>query len=243
MSTDKPDIKPAHVAFIMDGNGRWATKRHMPRTYGHSAGVSALKKVISRLRELNIGYATFYAFSTENWNRPKEEVDQLMKIFDEQFDELTKYEKENVSLRFIGDRSRLSESLQRKMSDAEQRSSGKDHDGLTVTIAINYGSRDEIEKKKKKLFELKSDGMICDEDVSPDLIDSCLDTSGMPAVDLLIRTGGELRLSNFLLWQCAYAELYFCDTLWPDFGAKELDKALLSFAKRDRRFGKVKNKG
>ena len=229
---------PKHVAFIMDGNGRWAKKRFMPRTYGHRKGVKALKRTIKTLNELGVEYATFYAFSTENWNRPADEVTELMKIFDEQLDGLVQYENENIRLRFIGDRDGLPQTLSDKMKHYEELSENRT--GLTVIIAINYGGHDELCRAAKKMLLSAKDGFISESDITPELYKSFLDTGDMPNVDLMIRTGGEIRISNFLLWQIAYAELYFCDTLWPDFGKSELIKAVTEYSRRDRRFGRIK---
>ena len=229
---------PKHVAFIMDGNGRWAKKRFMPRTYGHRKGVKALKRTIRALDELGVEYATFYAFSTENWKRPADEVTELMKIFDEQLDGLVQYENENIRLRFIGDRDGLPQTLRDKMKHYEELSENRT--GLTVTIAINYGGHDELCRAAKKMLLSAKDGFISESDITPELYKSFLDTGDMPNVDLMIRTGGEIRISNFLLWQIAYAELYFCDTLWPDFGKSELIKAVTEYSRRDRRFGRIK---
>ncbi len=227
---------PKHIAFIMDGNGRWATKRGLSRNAGHKEGTKILKKLIDDLSELGVEYATFYAFSTENWNRPKEEVDGLMSLFNSYLDELENHKTDNdFRLRFIGDLSRLDKSLQEKMIRYEEGS--KDRNGLCVTLAINYGGRDEITNTAKKISRLTEDGFITPDRVNEELIDSLLYTNGIPPVDLLIRTAGEKRLSNFLLWQSAYAELYFCDTLWPDFGKKELIGAITDYTGRTRKFG------
>lgn len=211
---------PKHIAFIMDGNGRWASKRLLPRNMGHKEGAKTLRTVIDVLKDIGVEYATFYAFSTENWSRPEEEVEGLMKLFDEQLDSLKEYEKENVRLRFIGDRSRLSKSLQSKMAECEKAS--KDKTGLTVAIAVNYGGCDEILRAIKKISSLSKEGYVTENDITEDFLASFLDTKGIPNVDLLVRTGGEQRISNFLIWQIAYAELYFCDTLWPDFKSQTL---------------------
>ncbi|MCD7822906.1 MAG: di-trans,poly-cis-decaprenylcistransferase [Oscillospiraceae bacterium] len=228
---------PVHVAFIMDGNGRWAKKRLMPRNYGHREGAKALKTVIRACKDLGIRYATFYAFSTENWSRPNDEVKGLMDLFDEQLDTLKQYTDENARLIFIGDRTRLSENLQKKMADNEEGS--KNNTGLTVIIAVNYGGHDEITRAVRKISALAKEGYISEDNITPELVNSFLDTKDIPPVDLLIRTGGEERISNFLIWQCAYAEFYFSDTLWPDFGKSELTKALEDYTSRDRRFGGV----
>ena len=229
---------PKHIAFIMDGNGRWAKKRFITRTYGHREGVKALKRTIRALDELGVEYATFYAFSTENWNRPADEVTELIKIFDEQLDGLVQYENENIRLRFIGDRGGLPQTLRDKMKHYEELSEKRT--GLTVIIAINYGGHDELCRAAKKMLLSAKDGFISESDITPELYKSFLDTGDMPNVDLMIRTGGEIRISNFLLWQIAYAELYFCDTLWPDFGKSELIKAVTEYSRRDRRFGRIK---
>jgi len=240
LANDNTNLKiPTHVAFIMDGNGRWAKKRLMPRNYGHREGAKALKTVIRACNDFGIKYATFYAFSTENWSRPDDEVKGLMDLFDEQLDTLKQYTDENVRLIFIGDRTKLSESLQKKMAENEEGS--KDNTGLTVLIAVNYGGHDEITRAVKKISTLSKEGYITEEQITPELVNSFLDTGNIPPVDLLIRTGGEERISNFLIWQCAYAEFYFCDTLWPDFGKNELIEALKNYTSRDRRFGGVMN--
>lgn len=229
---------PEHIAFIMDGNGRWAKKRGLTRTYGHREGAKTLKKLIKSLEELGIKYATFYAFSTENWKRPEEEVSSLMRLFEENLDDLINYKSENVRLRFIGGRSRLSETLLKKMADAEEQS--RDRTGLTVTLAIDYGGRDEIVKACSSAAELCRDGLLKPEDITEELFGNLLYTKDIPDVDLMVRTGGEFRISNFLLWQISYAELYFTDTLWCDFDKKELEKAIADFSSRDRRYGDVK---
>ncbi len=233
------DLKiPRHVAIIMDGNGRWAKKRMMPRTYGHREGVKSLQTVIRSLERHGVEYATFYAFSTENWSRPDDEVSELMRIFNEQLDNLTKYASDNIRLRFIGDRTKFSDDLQKKMAYYEQQSAEKT--GMTVIIAINYGGYDEICRAIAKICELAKEGYVSPKDITPGFFQSFLDTADMPNVDLLIRTGGEMRLSNFLLWQASYAELYFCDTLWPDFNEKSVMAAIKEYSSRDRRFGGVK---
>lgn len=221
----------------MDGNGRWAQKRGLKRTEGHKKGSETLKALISDINDLGIKYATFYAFSTENWKRPEEEVSTLMSLFEEYIDELMKSadKAKNSRIRFIGDRTRLSESLQAKMTECEKASEG--NTGLCVSIAVNYGGKDELTHVSSEISRLTSDGYITSKDVTQDLIDSLLYTRNIPDVDLLVRTGGEKRLSNFLIWQSAYAELYFCDTLWPDFKKKHLMLAIDEFSNRNRRFG------
>ncbi len=230
-------IIPRHIAFIMDGNGRWAQKRGLKRTEGHKKGSQTLKALISDINDLGIEYATFYAFSTENWKRPEEEVSTLMSLFEEYIDELMNSADkiQNSRIRFIGDRARLSESLQEKMAECEKAS--ENNNGLCVLIAVNYGGKDELTHAASEISRLTSEGYVSSNDVTQGLIDSLLYTRDIPDVDLLIRTGGEMRLSNFLIWQSAYAELYFCDTLWPDFKKKHLMLAIDEFSNRNRRFG------
>lgn len=236
--TEAGRIIPAHVAFIMDGNGRWAKKRGLPRTAGHREGAKVLRRLIRDLDGIGVRYATFYAFSTENWKRSDEEVSALMRLLEENLDDLINYENENIRLRFIGGRERLSKTLQDKMAEGESRS--KDRSGMTVTIAINYGGRDDIVRAAKKSAELIGSGFLKPEELSEDVFESLLQTEDIPPVDLMIRTGGELRISNFLIWQISYAELYFTDTLWCDFSKKDLEKAIDEFSHRNRRFGDAK---
>ena len=231
-------IIPRHIAFIMDGNGRWAQKRGLKRTAGHREGSQTLKKLIKELDALGVEYATFYAFSTENWKRPEEEVGELMRLFRQYLDELESNSDNNFRICFIGDRTRLDDSLQEKMARYEKASS--DRNGLCVCIAINYGGRDEITNTAKRICELSRDGFLDSEKITPEFFNSMLYTANIPPVDLLVRTGGEQRLSNFLLWQSAYAELYFCDILWPDFNKVSLLKAIKEFSGRNRRFGGLK---
>ena len=227
----KNDCGIRHIAFIMDGNGRWAQKRGMPREYGHKFGAEALKRVIRRCGEYGIQAATFYAFSTENWKRPKQEVDALMELLDKYLDELAKeVSKNNIKYRFIGDMSPLSEKIKNKIYHIENISSEKKY---IVNVALNYGAKSELVHACNKLIS-EGKKTITEEDMEGSLY-----TCGSPSLDLLIRTGGEMRLSNFLLWQAAYAELYFTDVLWPDMDASEVDKAVEAFTKRKRRFGGV----
>ena len=226
---------PRHVAFIMDGNGRWAKKRGLPRTAGHREGAKVLRRLIRDLSDIGIEYATFYAFSTENWKRSDEEVSALMKLLEENLDDLVNYENENIRLRFIGGRERLSPLLCEKMQKGEDKS--RDRTGMTVTIAINYGGRDDIVRAVKRSAELISEGYLKPDDLTEDLFTSMLQTEDIPPVDLMIRTGGEIRISNFLIWQISYAELYFTDTLWCDFGKKDLEKAIDEYMTRNRRYG------
>lgn len=229
---------PRHVAIIMDGNGRWAKQHKIKIALGHRQGVEALRSIIRESSDLGIEALSLYAFSTENWKRSEEEVSALMKLLEENLDDLVNYENENIRLRFIGGRERLSQVLRDKMEEAERRS--RDKTGLTVTLAINYGGRDDIVRAAKKASELIRDGFMKPDDLTEETFESLLQTEDIPPVDLMVRTGGELRLSNFLTWQTTYAELYFCDTLWCDFGRKDLEKAVGEFSKRNRRFGDAK---
>lgn len=231
------DVLPRHIAVIMDGNGRWAKKRHLPRTAGHSVGAKTFKSICLYANEIGVEYMTFYAFSTENWRRPKEEVDALMKLFTEYLSDSVNFKDKNIRLKFIGDRSVLSGELQKLMSDAEENS--KDCTGLTVNLAINYGGRDEIVHAAREIAKQVKNGGLSPEDITADTVENNLYTAGNPPVDLVIRPGGEYRVSNFLIWQLAYSELWFSNVLWPNFKPKHLDEAIESFARRNRRFGGV----
>ncbi|MBP1536993.1 MAG: isoprenyl transferase [Ruminococcus sp.] len=228
---------PVHVGVIMDGNGRWAKKRGLPRKVGHRQGAQNFRAITRHAKEVGVKYITFYAFSTENWKRPKDEVDALMNLFEKYLDELDDFLKEHVRIRFIGDRSKLSESLQQKMLDSERKS--KDYDIMTLLLAINYGGRDEICHSCKTLAQQVKEGKLEPEDITMDMIEQNLYTGDVPPVDLVIRPSGEQRLSNFMIWQCAYAEFYYSDILWPDFNNDEFDKAILAYSERNRRFGGV----
>ena len=231
------DVLPRHIAVIMDGNGRWAKKRHLPRTAGHSVGAKTFKSICLYANEIGIEYMTFYAFSTENWRRPKEEVDALMKLCAEYLSDSVNFKDKNIRLKFIGDRTVLSDELQQLMKNAEENS--KDCTGLTVNLAINYGGRDEIVHAVKKIAADVKDGKLAPEDITVDTVEQNLYTAGDPPVDLLIRPGGEYRISNFLIWQITYSEYWFSNVLWPDFKPKHLNEAIESFAGRNRRFGSV----
>jgi len=225
---------PAHVAVIMDGNGRWAKARGLPRFAGHQAGTENLRRVIRACVEFGIKYLTIYAFSTENWDRPKEEVDGLMDILENVIDrELGELNKEGVQLRHIGHLEGLSEALQTKVRHAIELT--RNNQTLILTLAFNYGGRDEIVCAIRSMIE---DGVKADE-VTPELVNRYLFTAGLPDPDLIIRTSGELRFSNFLIWQGVYSEWYITPTLWPDFDREELKKAILDYSQRDRRFGKA----
>ena len=232
---------PQHVAIILDGNGRWAKSKGMPRNYGHTVGAKNVETVCRAADELGIKYLTLYAFSTENWNRPQSEVEALMKLLESYLKNCIKTaEKNHMRVRIIGDISRLDEKFQNSIRKLEEASAS--NPGLNLTIAINYGSRDEIVRAVKKLSKDVLDGKVSVEDVNEAEITKRLDTWDIPDPDLLIRTSGEQRLSNYLLWQLAYSEFYFTDVPWPDFHKKELELAIEAYNKRDRRFGGVKEK-
>ena len=228
---------PVHVGVIMDGNGRWAKKRGLPRKFGHREGAKTFRKIVRHAKAIGIKYITFYAFSTENWKRPEDEVQSIMKLFEKYVDELDDFLKEHVRIRFIGDRSKLSDTLKAKMARSEELS--KDYDLMTLILAINYGGRDEITNAVKLIAEDVKAGKIDPSEINDDLIQSRLYTLDIPDVDLIIRPSGEQRLSNFLIWQSAYAEYYFTDILWPDFSKKDLEKAVEVYRDRHRRFGGV----
>lgn len=235
---EKPEIDytrlPVHIGVIMDGNGRWAKKRGLPRSAGHKAGAEALKKVVTACNKIGIKYITVYAFSTENWSRPKSEVDFLMALLlDYLKDAKNTLAGENVVIRAIGSRKELSEEIQSEIIKTEEFT--KDNTGIIMNIAVNYGSREEITTAVKSII---ADG-IKEEDITPDTISDRLYTKGQPAPDLLVRTSGEIRLSNFMLWQLAYSEMYFTDTLWPDFTPEDMEKAIIEFQRRNRRYGGV----
>lgn len=228
---------PVHVGVIMDGNGRWAKKRGLPRKFGHREGAKTFRTITRHAKAIGIKYITFYAFSTENWKRPKDEVDAIMELFEKYLDEVHDFIDENIRVRFIGDRSMLSETLQRKMADVEEES--KDFDSMTLLLAINYGGRDELVHTMRSIAQEVKDGTLEPGDVTEELVQSRLYTSDVPDVDLIIRPSGEQRLSNFLIWQAAYAEYYFTNILWPDFKKKDLEDAVQAYLDRSRRFGGV----
>ncbi|MFP1632553.1 isoprenyl transferase [Zhengella sp. ZM62] len=228
--------QPAHVAIIMDGNGRWAEQRHLPRSAGHKAGVDALRRTVRAAGDMGLDYLTVYAFSSENWSRPPGEVTDLLGLF-RLFvrRDLAELHANGVRVRMIGDREGLARDLVALIDEAEVLT--RDNTGLTLVIAFNYGARDEITRAMQQIAERVERGEIAACDVSADMISGHLDTAGMPDPDLLIRTSGELRLSNFMLWQSAYAEFLFPDCYWPDFSERHLREAVEAFAARDRRFG------
>ena len=230
---------PAHVAIILDGNGRWAKRRGLPRTMGHREGCKVVEQTVEDAARLGIRYLTVYGFSTENWKRSDDEVSALMQLFRYYMKRLLGIAKaNNVRVLSIGDRSRFAPDIIEGINALERETS--ENTGLTFVIAVNYGGRDEIRRAAVKLAEDVRNGRLSPEDISEEDITSRLDTHAIPDPDLLIRTGGEMRLSNYLLWQCAYTEFYVTDLLWPDFNRSELEKAIRVFNKRDRRYGGVK---
>ena len=225
---------PQHIAIILDGNGRWAKAKGMPRNYGHTAGARNVETVCQAAHDLGVKYVTMYAFSTENWNRPEGEVEALMKLLESYLKNCIKTADKN-NVRVIGDTTRLSERFQERIRELEAASAK--NDGLNLQIAINYGSRDEMTRAMRRMSEDVAAGKRKPEEITESVFEEYLDTAGIPDPDLLIRTSGELRLSNFLLWQLAYSEFYFTDVPWPDFHKEELERAIEAYNKRDRRFG------
>ena len=229
---------PEHVAIILDGNGRWAKKRFLPRNMGHAQGSKTVERIIEDAFDMGIKYLTVCAFSTENWRRPKDEVDALMKLLRDYLKTCIKRaNKNNMRVRVIGDVTGLSEDLREKIEQLEEASKG--NTGINFTIALNYGSRDEMIRAMKKMAGDLLAGTLKKEDITEDAFAGYLDTKGIPEPDLMIRTSGEQRLSNFMLWQLAYTEFYFTDVLWPDFNKKELKKAVEYYNGRERRFGGI----
>ncbi|MGN0593925.1 MAG: isoprenyl transferase [Hominimerdicola sp.] len=228
---------PCHVGVIMDGNGRWAKKRALPRKFGHREGAKNFRTITRHAKAVGVQYITFYAFSTENWKRPKDEVDAIMELFEKYLDEVRDFIEENIRVRFIGDRTMLSETLQRKMASVEEDS--KDFDSMTLILAINYGGRDDICHSVRQLAEKVKAGELEPQDITVDMIEKNLYTEEIPPVDLVIRPSGEQRLSNFMIWQAAYAEFYYTNILWPDFSCKDFETAILAYSDRNRRFGGV----
>ena len=227
---------PQHVAIIMDGNGRWAKKRGLPRTMGHTRGAQVVEQILEDADDLGIRYLTVYAFSTENWSRPAAEVKALMNLLRTYTKtSLAKCAKNNVRVRVLGDKTKLAPDLQAAIANLEKETAG--NTGITFQIAINYGARDEIVRAVRKLAADVKDGRTDADAIDEAALSNALDTGGIPDPDLLIRTCGEERISNFLLWQIAYAELYFTDKAWPDFDRAELEKAIEAYGKRERRYG------
>lgn len=240
MSRDETTLSiPNHVAIILDGNGRWAKKKLLPRNLGHKAGAKAVEDICEDAWNLGIKYLTVYAFSTENWKRPEDEVNALMKLLRNYLkDCIERSNKNNMRVRVIGEKSGLSHDIRDSIEELEKVT--EKNTGLNFTIAINYGSRDEITRAVRLIAKRAAAGEINPDAIDMDIISECLDTKGIPDPDLLIRTSGEERLSNFLLWQLAYTEFYFTDVLWPDFDKRELEKAIEKYNGRERRFGGVK---
>lgn len=230
------DNIPAHVAIIMDGNGRWAKTRGMHRAFGHQQGVEAVKRVTEKATEIGVKYLTLYTFSTENWNRPAEEIAALMNLVLDAL-ETEIFVKNNVRFRCIGDRQRLPQAVRERIELTERTTEGNTR--MTMVIALSYSSRWELTEAVRQLAAQAQAGTCAPEDITEESISAHLQTSFMPDPDLLIRTGGETRISNYLLWQCAYSELYFCDDYWPDFDGEGLCQAIHSYQQRQRRFGQT----
>lgn len=227
---------PQHIAIIMDGNGRWATERGKPRSYGHQAGVETVRRITSECTRLGVKYLTLYTFSTENWNRPETEIAALMGlVLSSLEDEI--FMKNNVRFKVIGDIERLPVEVQRKLQETIDHTAG--NTAMTMVVALSYSARWEITKAMKDIVKKALDGQLSVDDITEDTVSQSLTTASIPDPDLLIRTGGELRISNYLLWQIAYSELYFCDTFWPDFNEADLHKAIADYQHRQRRFGKT----
>lgn len=238
MKTNKLDMSriPRHIAIIMDGNGRWATERNKPRSYGHQAGVDTVRRITSECTRLGVKYLTLYTFSTENWNRPAEEIHALMGlVLTSLEDEI--FMKNNVRFRVIGDIGRLPKEVQEKLHETEEHT--RNNSKMTMVVALSYSARWEITEAARQIAEQVKSGELNADDITEDTVSQRLTTNFMPDPELLIRTGGELRISNYLLWQIAYSELYFCDTYWPDFSEEDLHKAIASYQSRQRRFGKT----
>lgn len=232
-----PEILPEHIAFIMDGNGRWAKKRGLPRKFGHREGAKTFKKIARYCKDIGINNISFYAFSTENWKRPEDEVNAIIELFREYIIDVRNYIGEDVRVLFLGDKTIFDEDLQKKMNDLEEDT--KNRREMTMLLAINYGGRDDIVHSAKTLAQKVKSGEIDVDDINEEMFQQYLYTIDVPDVDLMIRPSGEQRISNFLIWQSAYAEFYFTDVLWPDFSTKELNKAIIEFGNRSRRFGGV----
>lgn len=232
---DKTRI-PSHIAIIMDGNGRWAKQRGQIRTFGHQAGAETVHVIAEEAARLGVKYLTLYTFSTENWNRPVDEVAALMSLLMDSIEEET-FMKNNISFRIIGDIAKLPENVLERLNRCIERTSV--NTGMCLTLALSYSSKWEITEAVRQIASRVSAGDLKADEITDQTVDGFLATHYMPDPDLLIRTGGEVRLSNFLLWQCAYSELYFCDTFWPDFKAEELCKAICDYQRRERRFGKT----
>lgn len=229
---------PEHIAIIMDGNGRWATERGKERSYGHQAGVDAVRRITSECTRLGVKYLTLYTFSTENWNRPEDEIAALMGlVLTSLEDEI--FMKNNVRFRVVGDVDRLPANVRQKLRETEEHTAG--NTTMTMVVALSYSSRWEITNATRQIAQLVKDGKMDINDITESTLDENMVTNFMPDPELLIRTGGELRISNYLLWQIAYSELYFCDTYWPDFSEEDLHTAIADYQQRQRRFGKTED--
>ncbi len=229
---------PNHIAIILDGNGRWAKKRGLPRTAGHTQGAKNIETISRAAYKMGVKYLTIYVFSTENWKRPQSEVDAIMKLLNNYLSNCLKNaKKNNMQVRILGDKTRLDPDMQKKIAELEEVS--KQYDGLNLNVAINYGSRDEIVRATRTIAEDVRSGKINPDDITDEMISNYLDTREVPDPDFLIRTSGEERLSNYLLWQLAYSEFYFTDVPWPDFSVKDLEMAIEEYNRRNRRYGNV----
>ncbi len=229
---------PNHIAIILDGNGRWAKKRGLPRTAGHTQGAKNIETISRAAYKMGVKYLTIYVFSTENWKRPQSEVDAIMKLLNNYLSNCLKNaKKNNMQVRILGDKTRLDPDMQKKIAELEEVS--KQYDGLNLNVAINYGSRDEIVRATRTIAEDVRSGKINPDDITDEMISNHLDTREVPDPDFLIRTSGEERLSNYLLWQLAYSEFYFTDVPWPDFSVKDLEMAIEEYNRRNRRYGNV----
>lgn len=233
-----PERLPRHVAIVMDGNGRWAKQRRKPRIYGHKVGADSVREIVEMSREIGIGHLTLYAFSTENWNRPEQEVSGLMSILKSYLvSELSRMEKNEIRLNCLGETAKLPGTVRQTLEDTVRRTAGNDK--MVLNLALSYGARDEICLAVKNIAQLCLDLKLKPEQIDHQFLSDQLYTAGQPDPDLLIRTGGEQRLSNFLLWQASYAEIYFTETMWPEFRKKAYLEALLDYQSRERRFGKT----
>ncbi len=233
-----PERLPRHVAIVMDGNGRWAKQRRKPRIYGHKVGADSVREIVEMSREIGIGHLTLYAFSTENWNRPEQEVSGLMNILKSYLvSELSRMEKNEIRLNCLGETAKLPATVRQTLEDTVRRTAGNDK--MVLNLALSYGARDEICLAVKNIAQLCLDLKLKPEQIDHQFLSDQLYTAGQPDPDLLIRTGGEQRLSNFLLWQASYAEIYFTETMWPEFRKKAYLEALLDYQSRERRFGKT----
>ena len=234
----EPERLPRHVAIIMDGNGRWAKRRALPRSAGHAAGAETFRRMATYCKNIGIDYLTVYAFSTENWKRPADEINTIMGLLEKYlYEAIEKMERDRVKMKFFGDVSVLSPKVRELIAETEELS--EKLEGMQANICVNYGGRDEILRAVETCMKGYAEGDLSGEKLSEESFSRYMDSSGIPDPDLVIRPSGEMRLSNFLIWQTAYSELYFTDVLWPDFNEQELDKAIIAYQNRDRRFGGI----